>query len=451
MGWLLSSLCPSRVNEPMINNRNIFLGFLLGLVAVGVGLHVTGAEKPKDAPPTSTSVTSVREWQRATAVVPLNDTNQVSKTVIARGVAPIVNGDEKRARQNALRDAYRTAICQAGVEVGHLTEMRNFKELVDVVVTRSVGMVKKYKIIFEGTTTNHPPNFEIMIEAEVGSGTRGDLMALALFLEVIQRPKVLLLLQENEAQTGVSTTPATPNLAEDNAEIVLAKYFHDAGYEVMTSKDALGSTEEQARKLTLAKQGYTEPARELGRQYGADVVLCGTVRIKSQSVTAYNIALQKVHLTCTARVVVTGSGQALAMEDSSHQSSAELYEAARDKSVRSLAKDVGEKLVWKIPEALASQPQLTTVLLQDCTLQELKTVNAALASVAGVETVRTGGWSRGGNGETGRVVFTVVTGFLGAYTEDLWSALQTLPRLKLRADTLQRYNLELSVKRDGSS
>lgn len=393
----------------------------------------------------------MRDWQRATAVIPLTETNRTGKIVIARGLAPIVNGDQKRARQNALRDAYRTAICQGSVEVGHLTQMKNFKELVDVVVTRSVGMVKNYRIIFEGTTTNQPPNFEVLIEAEVGPGTRGDLMALALFLEVIQRPKVLLLLQENEAQTGVSAAPTTQNLAEDNAEIVLAKYFHDAGYEVMTSKDALGSTEEQARKLTLAKQGYTEPARELGRQYDADVVLCGTVRIKSQTVTAYNIALQKVHLTCTARVVVTGSGQALALEDSSYQSSAEMYEVAREKSVRSLAKDVGEKLVWKIPEALASQPQLTTVMLQGCTLDELKIVNAALASVAGVETVRTGGWSRSGNGETGKVTFTVVSGFLGASTEDLWAGLKTLPGLKLRAELLQRYNLELSVKRDGSS
>jgi hypothetical protein len=176
-------------------------------------------------------------------VVPATPTPSTENRVIARGVAPIVNNDDARARQNALRDAYRVAISQSSIEVGQLSEMRNFKELVDVVVTRSVGMVKSYKIMFEGRTKDVPPNYEVLIDAEVGPGSKADVMALALFLQVIENPAVLILIQELDAQ---------PSLGTDEAETALARYFQQAGYTVLTSADLLRGDPKQDQKVTLA-------------------------------------------------------------------------------------------------------------------------------------------------------------------------------------------------------
>jgi hypothetical protein len=369
-------------------------------------------------------------------VVPATPTPSTENRVVARGVAPIVNNDEARARQNALRDAYRVAISQSSIEVGQLSEMRNFKELVDVVVTRSVGMVKSYKIMFEGRTKDLPPNYEVLIDAEVGPGSKADVMALALFLQVIENPTVLILMQELDAQ---------PSLGTDEAETALARYFQQAGYTVLISADLLRGDPKQDQKVTLARQGYGEVARQLGVQHGADIVLFGTMKLSSSPMIAYDAEINTVHVTASVRAVVTGSGQVLAIEDSSYRTSGQVYETARTRSINAVSKELGEKLVWKIPEVLASQPRITAVTVNGCTLDEVPTIGRALREVTGVESVRTGAWTRQAPAATGKVTYLVSSGFVGATSEDLYQALRVLLTTRVSPDIVSRYTLEVNV------
>ena len=412
-------------------------------------------------------------------VISLTRTNSSKNTVRARGLAPIINGDEKCARRLALQDAYRQAICQGvGTEIGEMFEMRNFRKVVDVVVKRSIGVVRRYTVIYEGRDKKDPGQYEIVIDAEVGpAGNGGDLMALALFLEVIEHPKVLIMLREEENQADMgpaggalqitvdgkkekaelhrSPDPAGAGGApaeDDVVENALAKYFHEAGYVVLTSKDILPTGEREVQEASLAKQGYSEPARKIGLRCGADIVLCGLIRAVGTTVKSYDtMTVTRVVLTCSAKTVVTGSGQTLNIEDSSYVSAAEMFASAREKSVRTMAKDVGEKLVWRIPEVLANQPKITTVGVANCTVEELKRISTILSAAKGVEMVRTGAWMRQDGGETGKVTFIVSSGFLGDSAEDLLGALKAAQGLKFQVETLSKYNLDLSVIRDGSS
>ena len=417
------------------------------------------------------------ERERPGKVIPKTKDIQIDNKIIARGIAPIVNNDEKRARQLALQDAYREAISRGvGTEIGELFEMKNFEKIVDVVVKRSIGIVKNYKVLHEGRTKKNENQYEILIEAEVGEGSKGDLMALALFLEVIDSPKVLILLHEYESpSTGAgeskdleikiggkedtieirqrSEKKGVDSLKEisiDNAEVVLAKYFHDVGYTVLTSKDVLTGNEGHDNEVRLAKQGYTELARKIGMMYGADIVLVGSIRISGKPVKVYDVPMNMVHVTSTIKAVVTGSGQTLAIEDKTSRSSSEIYEAAKHKSMRGLVNVVGESLVWKIPEVLSNNYKILSVTISNCKIDEMKRFTKMISDIKGVETVRTGAWVRQ-KGDTGKVTLSIYTGFLGATTDEIYDVLMTTKDIKLKADMLSKYSLEVSVNRNGGS
>ena len=294
-------------------------------------------------------------------------------------------------------------------------------------------------------------------------------MALALFLEVIDSPKVLILLQEVEKPTSegaagqeleikvdakaekvevkrrsAQTSSAALPPVTENTENALAKCFHDAGYTVLTSRDILTGDAKADQEAHLAKQGYTELARKFGVLHGADVVLCGPIQIVGTPISLVGRPFKMVSVTSTIRAVVTGSGQTLAIEKSQVKRSSEIYEAAKDTSLSALVKDIGEKLVWKIPEVLANNPKITTVSLAQCTIDEMKAVAALLSATKGVESLRTGAWSRQGD-DTGKVVFTVSSGFLGASADDLYEVLKSSGTLKFKVEGLSKYNLQLSV------
>ena len=443
---------------------NIFMGLLAFLILSWTSSYAQG-------------VTPKPERDRPGKVIPKTQEIQIGNKIIARGIAPIVNNDEKRARQLALQDAYREAISRGvGTEIGELFEMKNFEKIVDVVVKRSIGIVKKYKVLHEGRTKKNENQYEILIEAEVGEGSKGDLMALALFLEVIDSPKVLILLHEYEspsAGTGESKDleikiggkedtieirqrsekKGIDSLKEvpiDNAEVVLAKYFHDVGYTVLTSKDVLTRNEGHDGEVRLAKQGYTELGRKIGMMHGADIVLIGSIRISGKPVKVYDVPMNMVHVTSTIKAVVTGSGQTLAIEDKTSRSSSEMYEAAKHKSMQGLVNVVGESLVWKIPEVLANNYKILSVTISNCKVDEMKRFTKIISGIKGVETVRTGAWVRQ-KGDTGKVTLSIYTGFLGATTDEIFDVLMTTKDIKLRTDMLSKYSLELSVNRNGGS
>lgn len=414
------------------------------------------------------------ERERPGKVIPKTDELQTENRVVARGIAPIINNDEKRARQLALQDAYRQAISQGvGTEIGELFEMKNFEKIVDVVVKRSIGIVKKYKVLYEGREKGRDAQYEILIEAEVGKATRGDLMALALFLQVIDSPKLLILLHEHEPQsTGAGESKdleikiggrgenieiksrsdkkdsdSLKGIPIDNTEVILAKHFHSVGYTVLTSKDVLSGKEDHDGEVRLAKQGYTELARKIGMMYGADVVLCGTITISGKPVKVYDVSMNMVHVTSTIKAVVTGSGQTLAIEDKTSRSSSEIYESAKHKSVQGLTKMVGESLAWKIPEVLANNYKILSVTISNCKIDEMKRLNKVISEIKGVETIQAGAWIRQKD-DTGKVTLSIYTGFLGTTTEEIYDVLMTTKDIKLRADILSKYSLEVSARRD---
>ena len=73
----------------------------------------------------------------------------------ARGLARMYSGEEKQAKDEALRDAMQKAIEQGvGAVLASETEVENFQVVSDSILKKSKGAIKSYRILREGAVDN---------------------------------------------------------------------------------------------------------------------------------------------------------------------------------------------------------------------------------------------------------------------------------------------------------
>src|SRR3989339_1147549 len=93
----------------------------------------------------------------------------------------------------AKRDAIEKGI---GVMLLSQTETKNFMLEKDVIITKTMGSVKKYDVLSQGKTPDGL--FEIKIKAQVSlASIKADLAALKILLESMDKPRVMVLIQES--------------------------------------------------------------------------------------------------------------------------------------------------------------------------------------------------------------------------------------------------------------
>lgn len=417
-------------------------------------------------------VTPYSKEKKEKEIVPLTEKllseEKVAQKVLATGSAEIIHGDTERARREALLNAYRFAVnTGVGVEIGELFVMKNFEEFTDVIVKQSRGYIKSYKILSEGVDEDEPGQYSVVIEAEVREGNMWqdkDYIALKLYLEVIDNPKILILLSDIGGSSSQSISEA---IAPGPAEIELAKVFHDSGYVVLTADDIMigdlsgksvedwlkhrspgkvssGQKAISEEELLQARKGYTAMAREVGRKAGADIIICGTIKITAESL--YGAGPNKVQAASYVKAVVCSTGQAIVIDTYKVTDRAETYESARAGSIEKVAKSVGEDLIWRIPEVLAKNEKILTLKIKNATLRQVSSLREAIKKLPGVESVIMGTWEREPDMESrGTIDFEIHAGFLGISSEKLYQRLKEKSGLTLMPRSINKYSLELVV------
>jgi len=238
------------------------------------------------------------------------------KVVEVTGKAAIINGDQDRAREKALLDAYRNAIHQgAGVHVRDMFEMRNFQFLVNAITKESCGYVTSYKVLHEGVSRNDPRLYSVIIRAHVKKGDMAkdnSAESLKLFLKMLGNPRLLIVLEEIGASTVTQFDTAaggksadlsisvkdggknieikksandesqtekarTTDLLPGMPEAILSDILEDAGYEVSLGDDLLADGASKDT-VTSARKGNKSSVRELSVIADADIALYGSIR-----------------------------------------------------------------------------------------------------------------------------------------------------------------------------
>ncbi len=416
---------------------------------------------------TSLPIADANRVDRTQPLTPLAD-DSLQKTeqwVTVEGRAEMTSG-RSVARKQALLDAYRQAINAGGsIEIGEFSQLRNFKEVVDLVTKRVHGYIKGYEILAEGPDSKDKNIYMVAIRALVVDGldqlSAGD-EGLKQFVALIGSPKVLFVLA-TEAERTLDTTAAgytasqneqidlevvqgdtqvrlhrdqnsadsmgmndQPNDIEDfqvsSAEQEMANHFRQVGYEVLTSDDVLNSGFIEMEDLRLARKGLGAYAAKIGRVVNADIVISGVVKYRVSAVNGNtDIGAHLGTVNLTSKAILPGSGRVLHVSTNrqkymSVQTSSALM--AREESLARASQIAADELKWEVPKLLAQETRDIEVTLSNISYDQSNNVRLFLNQLAGIDSVYMAGWKDKQSKYTVKCIYT------GPREHDLVESLQ---------------------------
>ncbi|MCR4401167.1 MAG: hypothetical protein NUW12_00055 [Firmicutes bacterium] len=261
--------------------------------------------------------------------------------VVAEGVGAVTGGGVARARDEALRDAYRVAVEQgAGVSVASRTDMSDFTVFYDRVVSQAGGYVQSYQIV--GDYWQTPDGLvHVKIRARVVRGDiRSDVQALGILIDMMGNPTIMVLVDEKNLNSPLATSIAETKLIE---RLSAVRYHLVDRRQVEAIKAS-----DMAKR---AMQGDIEAAVTLGERFAADIVVFGDVNSKFLTSTrSGNFTFQSCMAFGTFRAVLTQTGQIIWAETPQATKAQLSADAAGLEAIAAVANDVASRLIWELPK-----------------------------------------------------------------------------------------------------
>ncbi|MFP4163379.1 MAG: hypothetical protein ACLFQB_05815 [Chitinispirillaceae bacterium] len=226
---------------------------------------------------------------------------QSSDQVAAEGIGIGMNRNE--ALNAAKRDAVEKGI---GTILLSETEVENFMLKRDQIITKTIGNVRKYDVISEKSTPEG--GLEIKIKAWLSkSSMREDLAAFQILLESMDKPKVMVIIDENNVGNHQPTNQA--------AETAVMKNLKDPyGFELVDPSVAANIKASKTKMALL--DGNAAEAASIGSQYGAEVILTGTaISRKAQNLNINLGGMTSVQGEVTLKAVNCTNGRIIATEN----------------------------------------------------------------------------------------------------------------------------------------
>jgi hypothetical protein len=176
------------------------------------------------------------------------------KTVVVEGVGS--------SKQEALLQAKRAAVEEGiGVMLSSHTEVENFVLKKDKIITQSFGAVTKYTLLKE----NHKGDtWQVKIKATVSlDSIKANLMALKILLISMDKPRMMVLIQEKNGK---------------NSESTIVDYLRSKKFDLVDPAQAAALMDKKDPFILRAMQGDPVAAARLGAENGAEYILVGKVR-----------------------------------------------------------------------------------------------------------------------------------------------------------------------------
>lgn len=240
----------------------------------------------------------------------------------------IVEGYGK-TRENALLHAKREAVAQGiGSILTSETEVENFILKKDLVITKTLGSVKRVTILEQRNEGDG--SYYVKIQATVSEDSiKKDLIALQLLLEGVNNPRILVLLQNDVSKLG--TTAVTDYLISKKIRVVNLS-------EVLKYS---GISEKELFEVSIQSLGTLA---EIGKKNEADFVLLGTVETSpSDSSILSETGFHSYQASVTGKVISCSTGTILASKIAGASAAHISPERARAKALEKAAKKMMDK------------------------------------------------------------------------------------------------------------
>jgi len=228
--------------------------------------------------------------------------DKTSQTVVAQGIATVIQDNVPAARDTAVQDALRQAVEQAaGTVVEADTLVQNFQLVSTSVYTKTAGYVQSYTVVREwqeGTL------YKVSIRAVVDMGTlEKDLGALGLLYQRIKKPRVMVIILET--QRGIRSVDSA-------AEAEMIRKLVQSGFTVMDQRQIQAiRASDQVKKLV---GGDLKAAQLLGRQHGTELLIVGEGASEGAIRGGPLANFVSVRARVEARAIRTDTGDILAAE-----------------------------------------------------------------------------------------------------------------------------------------
>jgi hypothetical protein len=208
-----------------------------------------------------------------------------------------VVGESGVSFNDALRQAQREAVQRvAGVFIRSETEVENFNVKKDKILSRAEGYITRFKYLEKKKIQD---TFFIKIKATVSKDKiKDDLIALKILLESLERPKLMVLIEEESL--GFDTKGM--RIAETEINSILNK----KGFELVDKTQLEAAREKDKQRQALA--GDINAAKYLGLMFGAQYVILGKSVVQDAGEVIKGTNLRSIQATLQSKIVNTQTG-----------------------------------------------------------------------------------------------------------------------------------------------
>ena len=230
------------------------------------------------------------------------------------GSARMYSGEEKKAKDEALRDAMKNAIEQGvGAVLNSETEVENFQVVSDRILKKSKGAIKSYRILREGAVDNGI-NYEVVISAVVDDDLLNQSMESFRIMQQLLGRKTIFVAYNPMVQGDLPLNPENGDhsyLIESGviafSQSFLKRKFHiidpDGWKKVLNNRDLMALENEA---------DFEEEVTELAKDAGAQYLVIFTLMASVTEQGKYQLALAKIQ----AKLINTGSAALIETQES---------------------------------------------------------------------------------------------------------------------------------------
>ena len=235
----------------------------------------------------------------------------------AVGLARMYSGEEKKAKDEALRDAMKKAIEQGvGAVLASETEVENFQVVSDRILTKSKGAIKSYRILREGAVDNGI-NYEVVISAVVDDDLLNQSMETFRIMQQLTGRKTVMVVYNPTVHGELPLNPENGNDFQLIKEglTVLRKAFLKRKFEVIDSEASLAMIKDTEAMSEDNEGEFNEVVSEMANKYGAQYYVTFTVMASNKEggtrSVAKSIINAKLFNVGSARLInqVSGKGR----------------------------------------------------------------------------------------------------------------------------------------------
>ena len=235
----------------------------------------------------------------------------------ARGLVRLYTGEEKQARDEALRDAKKKAVEQG---VGGLltseTEVKNFQVVSDRILKKSKGSIQSYRILREGAVDNGI-NYEVVISAVVDDDVLNQSMESFRIMQQLTGRKTVMVVYNPTVHGELPLNPENGNDFQLIKEgiTVLSRAFLKRKFEVIDTEASLAMIKDTETMSEDNEGEFNEVVSEMANKYGAQYYVTFTVMASNKEggtrSVAKSIINAKLFNVGSARLInqISGKGR----------------------------------------------------------------------------------------------------------------------------------------------